>query len=230
MVVLLPTMNVGARSVQQRGVSQHLPRDKPMQRQAALVEADMVAVNPLHAGVIAQTCRRSTAREDRDPAGAFWRVPRSETLRHLYPPPDRGESAGMTNLADGLGSIGPSRRCRAPIRVPAAPWRCCARARRWSAMPGAGPTRNGGFRSRRAACSACAPSPSNSPAPWCWMRSPTHPRWTTMCAAVCRCWKEQRRARCISVTTSPACATTGRWRCCTARPPRRRSATPKPPA
>ena len=33
-----------------------------------------------------------------------------------------------------------------------------------------------------------------------------------------------------AVTTSPACATTGRWRCCTARRSRRRSATPRPPA
>ena len=42
---------------------------------------------------------------------------------------------------------------------------------------------------------------------------------------------EQRApTRCISATTSPACATTGRWRCCTARLPRPRSATPRPPA
>ena len=38
----------------------------------------------------------------------------------------------------------------------------------------------------------------------------------------------RRQARCTSATTSPACATTGRWRCCTARRSRPRSATPKP--
>ena len=38
------------------------------------------------------------------------------------------------------------------------------------------------------------------------------------------------RCRCTCATTSPACATTGRWRCCMARRPRRPSATPKPPA
>ena len=38
------------------------------------------------------------------------------------------------------------------------------------------------------------------------------------------------RPRCSSATTSPVCATTGRWRCCTARRPRPRSVTPMPRA
>ena len=40
---------------------------------------------------------------------------------------------------------------------------------------------------------------------------------------------ETHRVRCTCATTSPACATTGRWRCCTVRPPRPRSATSKRP-
>ena len=39
-----------------------------------------------------------------------------------------------------------------------------------------------------------------------------------MCAPACRCWTRRRPARCTCATTSPACATIGRWRCCTARP------------
>ena len=50
------------------------------------------------------------------------------------------------------------------------------------------------------------------------------------CAPGCRCWNSPRRVRCTCATTSPACATTGRWRCCTARRSRRRSATPRPRA
>ena len=102
--------------------------------------------------------------------------------------------------------------------------RRCATARCSSATPGAGPTPRGASPSRPARCSACARSPSSSPAPWCSMPSPIRPCWMPTCARACRGWNSRHPVRCTCVTTSPACATTGRSRCCTARRSRRRSA------
>jgi hypothetical protein len=52
-VALLPAAHIRPRLVQQRGFGQHLPRDKLVEGEAAVVKADMVAVDRFHLNMVA---------------------------------------------------------------------------------------------------------------------------------------------------------------------------------